>query len=69
MGLTSWKKSPNGKIMESDVIIAKNYLNKEELIELIDIPEIPTEEPSFSIDFTELKNTYTRSLQRFKKRT
>ena len=56
MGLTSWKKSPNGKIMESDVIIAKNYLNKEELIELIDIPEIPTEEPSFSIDFTELKN-------------
>ena len=34
MGLTSWKKSPNGKIMESDVIIAKNYLNKEELNDL-----------------------------------
>ena len=34
MGLTSWKKSPNGKIMESDVIIAKNYLNKEELSDL-----------------------------------
>lgn len=34
MGLTSWKKSPNGKIMESDVIKAKNYLNKEELSDL-----------------------------------
>ena len=34
MGLTSWKNSPNGKIMESDVIIAKNYLNKEELRDL-----------------------------------
>ena len=30
MGLTSWKKSPNGKIMESDVIIAKNYLSEDE---------------------------------------
>ena len=34
MSLTSWKNSPNGKIMESDVIIAKNYLNKEELKDL-----------------------------------
>jgi len=31
MGLTSWRKSPKGKIMPSDVAIAKNYLNKEEL--------------------------------------
>jgi hypothetical protein len=31
MGLTSWKKGPKGKIMKSDVIIAKNYLNKKEL--------------------------------------
>ena len=34
MGLTSWKKSPNGKIMESDVIIAKNYLSKDEIKDL-----------------------------------
>ena len=34
MGLTNWKNSPNGKIMESDVVIAKNYLKKEELEEL-----------------------------------
>ncbi len=31
MGLTNWKNSPNGKIMKSDVIVAKNYLSKEEL--------------------------------------
>ena len=34
MGLTSWKKSPNGKIMESDVIIAKNYLSEDEIKDL-----------------------------------
>ena len=31
MGLTSWKNSPNGKIITTDVTIAKNYLSKEEL--------------------------------------
>jgi hypothetical protein len=31
MGLTSWKNSPEGKILKSDVSIAKNYLTKEEL--------------------------------------
>ncbi len=31
MGLTSWKNSPDGKILKTDVAIAKNYLNKEEL--------------------------------------
>ena len=31
MGLTNWKNSPNGKIIASDVIIAKNYLTEEEL--------------------------------------
>lgn len=31
MGLTSWRKGPKGKIMPSDVIVAKNYLNKTEL--------------------------------------
>ena len=37
MGLTSWKNSPNGKILETDVVIVKNYLSKEELesLELI----------------------------------
>lgn len=31
MGLTSWKNAPEGKILKSDVVIAKNYLTKEEL--------------------------------------
>jgi len=34
MGLTSWKNSQNGKIIKSDVSIAKNYLTKDELEEL-----------------------------------
>lgn len=31
MGLTSWKNSPEGKILKTDVSIAKNYLKKDEL--------------------------------------
>lgn len=31
MGLTSWEKAPDGKILKSDVSIAKNYLTKDEL--------------------------------------
>ncbi len=31
MGLTNWKNSPDGKIIKTDVSIAKNYLTKEEL--------------------------------------
>jgi len=31
MGLTNWKNSPKGKIRETDVVIAKNYLNENEL--------------------------------------
>jgi len=31
MGLTSWKNSPDGKILKTDVTIAKNYLTKDEL--------------------------------------
>ena len=31
MGLTSWEGSPDGKILRTDVSVAKNYLTKEEL--------------------------------------
>lgn len=31
MGLTTWEKAPNGKIVRSDVSIAKNYLRQNEL--------------------------------------
>jgi len=31
MGLTMWENSPDGKILKSDVIIAKNYLDEKEI--------------------------------------
>jgi len=34
MGLQTWKNAPKGKVLKSDVSVAKNYLNKEELDEL-----------------------------------
>lgn len=34
MGLTTWKNAPRGKIVKSDVSIAKNYLTESELKEL-----------------------------------
>lgn len=37
MGLKSWKNAPDGKIVKTDVPIAKNYLEKEELAELNEI--------------------------------
>jgi hypothetical protein len=34
MGLTNWKQAPDGKILKSDVTIAKNYLNEAHIREL-----------------------------------
>jgi hypothetical protein len=34
MGLTNWKHAPDGKILKSDVSIAKNYLNEQHIKEL-----------------------------------
>ena len=31
MGLTNWEKSPDGKILKSDIAIAKNYLDEKEI--------------------------------------
>ncbi|OAN61154.1 cell filamentation protein Fic [Balneola sp. EhC07] len=31
MGLKTWKKAPKGKVLKSDVSVAKNYLKEEEL--------------------------------------
>ncbi len=31
MGLTTWKNSPDGRILKSDVSIAKNYLSQEQI--------------------------------------
>ena len=40
MGLTTWQKSPDGKILKNDIIIAKNYLSEYELSELNDVVNI-----------------------------
>ena len=47
MGLTTWKEAPLGKILKSDVTIAKNYLNEKELSRLNRIV-------TMFIDFAEL---------------
>ncbi|MBM3191940.1 MAG: virulence RhuM family protein, partial [Chlamydiae bacterium] len=48
MGLTTWKNSPQGKILKSDVAIAKNYLNQEEVSKLNRLVNM-------FIDFAELR--------------
>lgn len=34
MGLKTWKTAPDGKILKSDVVVAKNYLNHQHVSEL-----------------------------------
>ncbi len=34
MGLTTWKKSPTGRILQSDVTVAKNYLEEKDIKQL-----------------------------------
>ena len=40
MGLTNWKNSPDGLIYKYDVIVAKNYLNEEEMNNLKDLTNL-----------------------------
>ncbi len=40
MGLTTWKNSPKGKILKSDISIAKNYLTEKEVSELNRLVEL-----------------------------
>ena len=69
MGLTSWRKGPVGKIMPSDVIIAKNYLNKTELDHLnrivtmyLDYAEMQAvrNKPMHMKDWTEKLNAFLK---------
>jgi len=34
MGLQTWKNSPDGRVLKSDIVIAKNYLKEEEIKDL-----------------------------------
>ncbi len=48
MGLQTWKNAPNGKVLKSDIIIAKNYLIEKEIKELERVV-------SMYLDFAELQ--------------
>ncbi len=48
MGLTTWKNAPRGKILKSDVVVAKNYLSEDELSKLNRLV-------AMFIDFAELR--------------
>ncbi len=69
MGLTSWRKGPEGKIMPSDVTIAKNYLEKTELDHLnrivsmyLDYAEMQAirQKPMYMKDWTEKLNAFLK---------
>ena len=55
LGLTSWKNAPTGPVRKSDVAIAKNYLNQEEVAALNLIV-------SAYLDFAELQATSRRPM-------
>ncbi|MDL2251439.1 virulence RhuM family protein [Odoribacter sp. OttesenSCG-928-J03] len=48
MGLTTWKKAPEGRIQKSDTIVAKNYLSDKEVAQLETLS-------SAFLDFAELR--------------
>lgn len=47
MGLTTWRKAPKGKILPSDIRIAKNYLQKEEMKQLNHIVDMYLDHAEF----------------------
>lgn len=55
MGLTAWRNSPQGKIMPSDTVIAKNYLDKKELTHLNSIGNM-------YLDYAELQAARGRAM-------
>ena len=71
LGLTNWNKSPDGKILKSDVSIAKNYLEEKEIKNLnnlvnlfLDIAENNAER-NLSMAMEDWKNEIETSLKLF----
>ena len=56
MGLTTWKNSPNGRILKSDVTIAKNYLDEKQIKRL---ERAVTGYFDYIEDLVERENTFT----------
>ena len=71
MGLTNWDKCPDGKILNSDISIAKNYLNEKEIKNLnnlvnlfLDVAENNAER-NLSMSMNDWKNEVESSLKLF----
>lgn len=56
MGLTTWKNSPDGRILKSDVIIVKNYLDEKQIRQL---ERAVTGYFDYIEDLIERENTFT----------
>ena len=56
MGLVTWKNSPDGRILKSDVTIAKNYLNEKQIRQL---ERTVTGYFDYIEDLIERENTFT----------
>lgn len=56
MGLVTWKNSPDGRILKSDVTIAKNYLNEKQIRQL---ERAVTGYFDYIEDLIERENTFT----------
>lgn len=56
MGLTTWKNSPDGRILESDTTVAKNYLQEKEIRQL---ERAVTGYFDYIEDLIERENTFT----------
>ena len=71
MGLTNWEKSPDGKILKSDITVAKNYLDEKEIRNLnnlvnlfLDIAENNAER-NISMNMNDWKNEVENALKVF----
>ena len=73
MGLTTWKNCPDGRILKSDVTIAKNYLSEKEIDALnkivtayLDIAEVHAlnQEPMYMKDWLETIDDYLKMTRR-----
>ena len=56
MGLTTWKNAPDGRILKSDVSIAKNYLDEKQIRQL---ERAVTGYFDYIEDLIERENTFT----------
>ena len=56
MGLTTWENAPDGRILKSDVTVAKNYLNEKQIRQL---ERAVTGYFDYIEDLIERKNTFT----------